>query len=69
LAIRLAMAKVYLDNGGGFLMFDDPLVNFDATRMGLATGLIKGYAENTQILYFTCHDHQAQALQTGKIEH
>lgn len=69
LAIRLAMAKVYLDNGGGFLMFDDPLVNFDATRMALATGLIKGYAENTQILYFTCHDHHARALQTGKIEH
>ncbi len=60
LAVRLAMAEAYLANGGGFLMFDDPLVHFDPGRMAIATEILREASENAQVIFFTCHDHHAE---------
>lgn len=61
-AVRLAMAQAYLDNGGGFLMFDDPLVNFDPLRMANAAKTIQEISKSAQVIYFTCHKHHCEAL-------
>ena len=61
-AVRLAMAEAYLDNGGGFLMFDDPLVNFDRLRMANAATTIQEISKSAQVIYFTCHAHHCEAL-------
>lgn len=64
LAIRLAMAEAYLAIGGGFLMFDDPLVHFDPQRMAIATQVLREVSEAAQIIFFTCHDHHAERFRT-----
>lgn len=63
LALRLAMAEAYLDGGTGFIMLDDPLVNLDPDRMSQAAGIIRSFAERSQVIFFTCHDHHAAQLQ------
>jgi len=62
LAVRLAMAEAYLANGGGFLMFDDPLVHFDQSRMAVAAAIIREASVNSQVIFFTCHQHHAEQL-------
>jgi uncharacterized protein YhaN len=64
LATRLAMAEAYLEHTGGFIMLDDPLVHFDGPRAAEAAGIIRGFAERHQVIFFTCHDHHAAAAQT-----
>lgn len=65
LAVRLAMAEAYLANGGGFLMLDDPLVHFDATRMAIAADILREFSDRAQVIVFTCHDHHAARLLGG----
>jgi DNA repair exonuclease SbcCD ATPase subunit len=62
LAVRLAMAEAYLTEGDGFIILDDPLVHFDAERMAVAAAIIRQFASRSQVIYFTCHDHHAEAL-------
>lgn len=62
LATRLAMAEAYLEHTGGFIMLDDPLVHFDGPRAAEAAGIIRGFAERHQVIFFTCHDHHAAQL-------
>lgn len=59
LAVRLGMAEAYLAQGGGFLMFDDPLVHFDTGRMAVAADVLRELSETVQVIVFTCHDHHA----------
>jgi exonuclease SbcC len=68
LAVRLAMAEAYGTEGGGFVMLDDPLVHFDAGRMGAAAEILREFSQHTQTLFFTCHDHHAEAVRgTAKV--
>jgi len=62
LAIRLAMAEAYLKEPGGFIMLDDPLVHFDASRAADAADIIRAFAERHQVIFFTCHQHHAEQL-------
>lgn len=62
LAIRLAMAEAYLNLTGGFIMLDDPLVHFDASRAEEAASIIRKFSERHQVIFFTCHEHQAAYL-------
>lgn len=62
LAVRLAMAEAYLAHGGGFLMLDDPLVQFDAGRMAVAADIVREFSAKAQVIFFTCHDHHAERL-------
>jgi uncharacterized protein YhaN len=64
LAIRLAMAEAYLADGDGFIMLDDPFVHFDATRMRVAADILRQFARRSQVIYFTCHDHHAESLES-----
>jgi energy-coupling factor transporter ATP-binding protein EcfA2 len=63
LAVRLAMAEAYLDGVPGFIMLDDPLVNFDKDRMAEAADILRTFSERSQVIFFTCHDHHAERLQ------
>ena len=62
LSLRLAMADYYLANQNGFLAFDDPMVHFDAGRQAHASQCFQQYAENKQVLIFTCHQSHANQL-------
>lgn len=66
LAVRLAMAEAYLAQGGGFLMLDDPFVQFDKTRMAVAAGIVREFSGKAQVIVFTCHDHHAARLNGGE---
>jgi len=62
LAVRLAMAEAYLKDHEGFIMLDDPLVNFDKDRMAVAADVLRRFSATAQVLFFTCHDHHAERL-------
>ncbi len=62
LALRLSMANHFLKNAKGFLMMDDPLVNLDPERQKKAVEVLKKYAEQKQVLIFTCHPSHADLL-------
>jgi DNA repair exonuclease SbcCD ATPase subunit len=68
LAVRLAMAEAYLEGHGGFIMLDDPLVHFDKDRMAVAADVVRGFSADTQVLFFTCHDRQAERLEGKKAQ-
>ncbi len=68
LAVRLAMAKRFLKEGGGFLLLDDPLVDLDPRRQEAAAGLLQDFAADTQLLIFTCHPRHAEILGGSLIE-
>ena len=67
LAVRLAMAEAYLAHGGGFLMLDDPFVQFDKDRMAVAAGIVREFSDKAQVIVFTCHDHHAARL-AGEVD-
>jgi len=60
LSLRLAMAELFLTGREGFLVLDDPLVDLDPERQQLAAAALAGFAENKQLLLFTCHPGQAE---------
>jgi DNA repair exonuclease SbcCD ATPase subunit len=62
LSLRLAMADYYLDGHNGFLVFDDPMVDFDEQRQVLTAKCLNRYAEKKQVLIFTCHKSHANEL-------
>lgn len=62
LALRLSMASRFLSGTDGFLAMDDPLVNLDPERQQKAAAILKEYAENQQVLVFTCHPSHAGLL-------
>lgn len=62
LALRLSMATHFLKEANGFLIMDDPLVNLDPDRQEKAVEVLKAYAEQKQVLIFTCHPSHAELL-------
>lgn len=48
---------------GGFIMLDDPLVHCDKDPMAVAVDVLSGFSGNTQVIFFTCHDQQAERLE------
>jgi exonuclease SbcC len=67
LAVRLSMADYLLENNDGFLVFDDPMVDFDEGRQQNAVSCFEDYAENKQVLIFTCHNSHASQFTRGNI--
>lgn len=55
LAFRLAMLKQVFPSGGGFAVFDDPLVNMDDGRKQRSIELIEEFAKDNQVIFVTCH--------------
>ncbi|MDO8724602.1 MAG: AAA family ATPase [Candidatus Methanoperedens sp.] len=67
MALRLSMAGHFLKNADGFLIMDDPLVDLDPERQKKAAELLRKYAEEKQILIFTCHPSHAELLEGHQI--
>jgi uncharacterized protein YhaN len=48
----------------GFFLLDDPFTDMDSTRRAAAIQAIGTFAENHQVLFFTCHPEHAEELQS-----
>ncbi len=58
LSLRLATLEKYLDENEPLpFIVDDILVNFDDRRAESALKVLKGFAEKTQVIFFTHHSH------------
>jgi recombinational DNA repair ATPase RecF len=64
LATRLALSELYLKDMDGFFLLDDPFTDMDSTRRAAAIQAIGTFAENHQVLFFTCHPEHANELQS-----
>jgi exonuclease SbcC len=64
LATRLALSELYLKDMDGFFLLDDPFTDMDTTRRAAAIQAIGTFAENHQVLFFTCHPEHAEELQS-----
>ena len=63
LSLRLAMTELITDNGERRpLMLDDVLLQYDAERAENALEYLKKYAQNAQILFFTCRNMQDEDI-------
>lgn len=63
LATRLALSELYLKGMDGFFLLDDPFTDMDTSRRAAAVQSIGTFAENHQVLFFTCHPEHAGELQ------
>ena len=69
LALRLAIARYYLDRSEGFLILDDPLVDLDEERRRAVGSVLSRFGEKHQILLFTCHPGHAEYIENCSIHH
>ena len=68
LALRLSMARWFLEGRDGFLLLDDPLVDLDPERQESAATLLRHFAKDKQVILFTCHPAHAMVLGGHRIE-
>lgn len=59
LALRLAMARCFIGDAGGFIIMDDPLVDMDDARRPAASSVLETYSTGVQTIVFTCHENHA----------
>ncbi|QQZ08312.1 ATP-binding protein [Heyndrickxia vini] len=59
-SLRLALVEVLQDEYPFPLIIDDGFVNFDNERTKRIVQLLLERSQNTQIIYFTCHQHILQ---------
>ena len=62
LALRLAMASFFLQDADGFLMLDDPLSEMDPDRQKAAAAILRSFAQDKQLIAFTCHPAGAEMM-------
>ncbi|APT48929.1 atpase involved in dna metabolism [Bacillus safensis] len=68
LAIRFALALSHQQECQLPFMMDDSFVHFDHVRLGRVLELMNELTRfETQLFYFTCHQHMAQAAEDGQI--
>lgn len=67
MSLRLAMAKYFLKNTGGFILMDDPLVAMDPQKQGVAISLLRDFSKESQTILFTCHPSHAELLGGNRI--
>lgn len=63
LALRLALAELYLHDSDGFLLLDDPFTDMDPERRAAAAQAIQRFAEEKQVLLLTCHPVHAGEME------
>lgn len=68
LAVRLSMARWFLEGRDGFLLLDDPFVDLDPARQETAATLLRHFAGDKQVILFTCHPAHATLLGGHRIE-
>lgn len=62
LAVRLSMARWFLEGRDGFLVLDDPLVDLDPDRQEAAAAVLRQFAKDKQVILLTCHPRHAEIL-------
>lgn len=62
LALRLTLAEYTIGGAGGFVIFDDPLVDMDPPRRSAACEAIARFADHHQTIVLTCHPQHAGEL-------
>ncbi|KPN13134.1 atpase involved in dna metabolism [Bacillus australimaris] len=68
LAIRFALALSHQKDCQLPFMMDDSFVHFDHVRLGRVLELMNELTRfETQLFYFTCHQHMTQAAEDGQI--
>ena len=68
LAIRFALALSHQQDCQLPFMMDDSFVHFDHVRLGRVLELMNELTRfETQLFYFTCHQHMTQAAEDGQI--
>ncbi|MFJ5672212.1 AAA family ATPase [Bacillus safensis] len=68
LAIRFALALSHQQECQLPFMMDDSFVHFDHVRLGRVLDLMNELTRfETQLFYFTCHQHMAQVAEDGQI--
>ncbi len=66
LAVRLGLIEEFAQRGTSLpLVLDEILVNFDPDRMAAVAGELARFAEDHQVLLFTCHPEIAQRVQAN----
>ena len=68
LALRFSLLKHIFNNGGGYVVLDDCLVDLDPKRKDQAVRLINDFAEDFQIIFTTCDPETAKMLGGNIIE-
>lgn len=68
LALRLSMARWFLEGRDGFLLLDDPFVDLDPGRQESAAALLRRFAGDKQVILFTCHPGHAELLGGNRID-
>jgi len=63
LATRLALAELYLDGMEGFLVLDDAFTDMDPDRRRAAERCLGAFAEQRQVIFFTCQPDHARELE------
>ena len=62
LAFRLAVLDHLFPNGGGIIIFDDPMTDMDADRATAACKLLKEAGKRHQIIFLTCREEYLPML-------
>lgn len=68
LALRLSMARWFLEERDGFLLLDDPFVDLDPERQESAATLLRHFAQDKQVILFTCHPAHATLLGGHRVD-
>ncbi len=68
LAFRLAVLDHLFPNGGGVIIFDDPMTDMDTDRTAAACELLKAAGERHQIIFLTCREEYLPMLAGHKIK-
>ncbi len=55
LCLRLSLIDALYENERPFIVLDDPFVNLDDTKLARALEMLRKLANDTQIIYLTCH--------------
>lgn len=63
LAFRLALLEQCFPQGGGILVLDDCLVDFDEERLQYAVSLLEDFTRRHQVIMMTCHSSIAEAFE------
>lgn len=63
LATRMALGELYLDGMDGFLVLDDAFTDMDPGRRLAAAQCLGAFAQNRQVIFFTCHPDHARELE------
>lgn len=62
LAFRLAVLDHLFPNGGGVIIFDDPMTDMDTDRAAAACKLLKEAGKRHQIIFLTCREEYLPML-------